>query len=78
MLMNYELAIGTYAINPPSYAHQWAAKGKRLVYMFKKGFWRALLFTKDGKINKELERCAVRGLREDPQFVRSVGLINTQ
>jgi hypothetical protein len=40
-------------------------KGKRLVYMFKKGFWRALLFTKDGKINKELERCAVRGLRGD-------------
>jgi hypothetical protein len=38
MLMSYELAIGTYAINPPSYAHQWAAKGKRLVYMFKKGF----------------------------------------
>ncbi len=51
-------------------------KGEKISLHVEERFLRALLFTKDGKINKELERCVVRGLREDPQFVRSVGLIN--
>jgi len=74
-LTAYGLCFGIFMLNPPIVSPPVNGPDGFTGFLIEKSFCRAPLFTKTGHNTTELERRAIRGLREEMEYVRSIGFI---
>ena len=74
-LVAYGLCFGIFSLNPPIVSPPITGPNGFTGFFIEKSFCRAPLFTKIGLPTTEMERRAIRGLREELSYIRNLGFI---